>query len=305
MPLDADIQAVLNLFESLEVPDFSTLTVEQARDFQIAPPPETPTPVGDVVDRTIPGSEADIPVRIYRAGDGQTGVVLYFHGGGWVIGGLESHDETSRHLCSGSGHTVVSVDYRLAPETPYPGAVIDCFDATAWVAENAAELDVDASRLAVAGDSAGGNLAAAVAQMARDKRGPQIAFQLLIYPVTDANFDTPSYRENAEGYFLTRKSMQWFWNHYAPETARRSEPYAAPLLGDLSGLPPALVQTAEYDPLRDEGEAYAAALETAGSAVRVTRYDGLIHGYFGMQGAVAAARRAMGEACAALRRHLG
>lgn len=305
MPLDADIQAVLTLFESVGVPDFSTLTPEQARDFQLAPPPDTPSPVGAVVNRTIPGSETDIPVRIYRPGDAPTGVVLYFHGGGWVIGGLDSHDETSRHLCSGSGQTIVSVDYRLAPETRYPGAVNDCYDATAWVAANGAELGVDPSRMAVAGDSAGGNLAAAVAQMARDRGGPEVTFQLLIYPVTDADFDTPSYIDNAEGYFLTRKSMQWFWDHYVPEAERRNEPYASPLQGDLAGLPPALLQTAEYDPLRDEGEAYGAALQAAGCDVQATRYDGLIHGYFGMQEAVAASRRAMRQACDALTRHIG
>ena len=305
MPLDTEIQAVLDLLESLEVPDFHTMTPAEARDFQIAPPPETPTPVDEVIDRTIPGSETDIPVRIYRPGRERTGAAMYFHGGGWVIGGLDSHDETSRKLCAGSGQTVVSVDYRLAPETRYPGAVTDCFDATAWVAANAGELEVDGSRLAVAGDSAGGNLAAAVAQMARDRGGPPLAFQLLIYPVTNADFDTPSYLENAQGYFLTRPSMQWFWDHYVPQTEQRGEPYAAPLRGDLAGLPPALVQTAEYDPLRDEGEAYAAALRAAGCAVQATRYDGLIHGYFGMQAAVAASRTAMRQACEALAQHLG
>ena len=306
MPLDADIQAVLNLMESMEVPDFSTMTPDEARNFQLAPPPEVPTPIGgEVLDRTVAGTQADIPVRIYRPGDAETGVVMYFHGGGWVIGGLDSHDETSRQLCAGSGQTVVSVDYRLAPETRYPGAVTDCFDATAWVAENAAELGVDAARLAVAGDSAGGNLAAAIALMARDRGGPDIAFQLLIYPVTNADFDTASYIENAEGYLLTRNSMQWFWDHYLPEAERREEPYAAPLHGDLAGLPPALIQTAEYDPLRDEGEAYAAALQAAGCEVQLTRYDGLIHAYFGMQAAVAAARPAMRQACAALAQYTG
>ena len=305
MPLDAEIQAVLNLLESVGVPDFSTMTPEQARGLQLAPPPAVPTPVGEVVDRTIRGSEADIPVRIYRPAAGRGGVVMYFHGGGWVIGGLDSHDETSRQLCAGSGQTIVSVDYRLAPETRYPGAVIDCFDAIAWVATKGAELGVDASRLAVAGDSAGGNLAAAVAMMARDRGSPDIALQLLIYPVTNADFDTPSYIGNAEGYLLTRASMQWFWDHYVPEAERRGEPYAAPLQGDLAGLPPALVQTAEYDPLRDEGEAYATALRAAGCEVAATHYDGLIHGYFGMQEAVAAARPAMREACDALAKYIG
>ena len=305
MPLDSDTQAVLNAMESMGVPDFSALTPEQARDFQLAAPPEVPTVVGEVSDRTIQGSQAAIPLRIYRPGAERTGVILYFHGGGWVIGNLDSHDETCRRLCAGTGQTVVSVDYRLAPETRYPGAVVDCYDATAWVSENTDSLSVDAQRLVVAGDSAGGNLATAVALMARDRGGPSIAFQLLVYPVTDCDFDTGSYLANAEGYLLTRTSMQWFWDHYVPEASRRTEPYASPLRGELAGLPPALVQTAEFDPLRDEGEAYATALRAAGCKVQATRYDGLIHGYFGMHTAIAAARSAMREACDAINAHIG
>ncbi len=305
MPLDADTQAVLQAFEAVGALDFSALTLEQVRKFQLAPPPEVPTEVGEVFDRTIRGSQASIPVRIYRPGTGKSGVILYFHGGGWVMGGLDSHDETCRVLCAGTGQAVVSVDYRLAPETRYPGAAVDCFDAAAWVSANGDSLGVDAERLAVAGDSAGGNLAAVVAQIARDRGGPAIAFQLLIYPVTDANFDTGSYLANAEGYLLTRASMQWFWDHYVPETSRREQPYASPLRGNLAGLPPALIQTAEFDPLRDEGEAYAAALQAAGCAVRKTRYDGLIHGYFSMQEAIAAAPTAMREACDAIKAHIG
>jgi acetyl esterase len=222
-----------------------------------------------------------------------------------VIGDLDSHDETCRRLCARAGVQVIAVHYRRAPETTFPGAAEDCYAATAWVAGHAASLGIDPGRIAVGGDSAGGNLAAAVALMAQARGGPQLCFQMLIYPVTDADFDTASYRDNAEGYLLSRRAMQWFWDQYVPDLEQRLEPFAAPLRAEsLEGLPPALVQTAEYDPLRDEGEAYALALEQAGVPVERQRYDGLIHGFFGMQDTVAAARPALDQAVAALRRYL-
>ena len=305
MPLHQECRQVLDLLESLGAPDFSEVGVAEARDFSLAPPPAAPTPVAEVTERTLSTPHAEVPVRIYRPKrkDGG-GVLVYFHGGGWVIGGLDSHDESCRMLCAGADVLVVAVDYRLAPETRYPGAVMDCYNATAWVSEHAAELGADAARLAVGGDSAGGNLAAATALMARDQGGPDIAFQLLVYPVTDADFDRPSYLDNAEGYLLTRRGMQWFWDHYVPDAAQRAEPYASPLKGNLVGLPPALVQVAEFDPLRDEGVAYAKALKAAGVKVQFNHYHGMIHGFFGMQEAITAGREAMQEACQALRRHL-
>ncbi|MDP6377949.1 MAG: alpha/beta hydrolase [Pseudomonadales bacterium] len=300
MPLDADAQGVLDLLASQNVPDFTELSPAEARALTLAPPPEVPTAVDEVEDRIIPGSEADIPVRIYRA-RGATGTLAYFHGGGWVIGDLESHDESCRRLCAGTGANVVAVDYRLAPETRYPGAINDCFDATAWIASS----DEFSGPLAVGGDSAGGNLAAATALMARDRGAAELVFQLLVYPVTNADFTTVSYRDNAEDYFLTRGAMQWFWDHYVPDAGTRADPYCAPLRApDLAALPPALVITAEYDPLRDEGEAYAAALEAAGVPVTLTRYPGQIHGFFGMYTAIAAATRATEQAIEALRSHL-
>ncbi len=307
MAVDKDVANVLQMLEKLGMRDLAEMTVEQARATSLTPPPAEPTAVADVVDRTITGSETDVPLRIYTPqGTGPFGALVYFHGGGWVIGSLDSHDETCRKLCAGAGVAVISVDYRLAPETRFPGPLHDCFDATVWVHDHAAELNVDASRIAVGGDSAGGNLAAACALLARDRNGPALAFQLLIYPVTDASFATPSYHDNAEGYLLSRNAMMWFWDHYVPQASDRSNAYAAPLAAeDLTGLPPALVQTAEYDPLRDEGEAYATALQQAGCSVAQTRYAGLIHGYFGMQEAVAAARPAMAEATAALRQAIG
>ncbi len=305
MPLDTDTRNLLELLESLGMQDIADLTPEQARNLQLTPPPEVPTPVGEVGDRTVPGPDEDLALRVYQPdGDRRRGALVYFHGGGWVIGDLDSHDETCRRLCQGAGVTVIAVHYRRAPETTYPGAVEDCYAATRWVAEHAAELGVDASRIAVGGDSAGGNLAAAVALMARDRGGPALCFQLLIYPVTAADFSTASYAENGTGYLLSRRGMEWFWDQYVPDLKQRHEPYAAPLQGSLENLPPALVQTAEFDPLRDEGEAFARALKQAGVDTRLTRYDGLIHGFFGMQDAVAAARPALDEAVAALARHL-
>jgi acetyl esterase len=305
--LDSDTRNVLDMLQSLGMKDIADLTPAEARNLQLTAPPPVPTPVGDVENRTIPGPDEDLDVRIYwPSGPQQSGGLVFFHGGGWVIGDLDSHDETCRRLCQGGGVRVVAVHYRRAPETTFPGAVEDCYAATAWVAAHAGELGIDASRLAVGGDSAGGNLAAAVALMARDRGGPELRFQLLIYPVTAADFETPSYRDNGEGYLLSRRGMQWFWDQYVPDPDQRREPYAAPLAAEsLAGLPAALVLTAEFDPLRDEGEAYAAALSKAGVPVTLTRYDGLIHGFFGMQDAVAAARPALDETASALRHHLG
>jgi acetyl esterase len=304
--LDPDTGKLLQLMADMGMSDLADLTPEEARSLRLTPPPANPTPVGAVTDLTIAGPDEPLALRRYTPARRHVrGALVYFHGGGWVIGDLDSHDETCRRLCSGAGVEVVAVHYRRAPETTYPGAVEDCYAATQWVAEHAAELGIDATRIAVGGDSAGGNLAAAVALMARDRNGPALRFQLLIYPVTDANFERQSYQANGVGYLLSRRGMQWFWDQYVPDTAQRSEPYAAPLgAADLTGLPPALVQTAGFDPLRDEGEAYANALRGAGVGVQSTRYTGLIHGFFGMQDAVPAARPALVEAVAALREHL-
>ena len=306
MALDQDVKAVLDLLDQLGMQDFSTLTVEQARTTSLTPPPETPTAVGAVEDLSVPGQATDIPIRRYRpSGDGTTGALIYFHGGGWVIGGLDSHDETCRHLCARSGVQVISVDYRLAPEHRFPAAFDDCYEVTRWAHDNAAQLGIDAGRIGVGGDSAGGNLAAAVALKARDE-GLALACQLLVYPVTSARIDTPSYQENAEGYLLTKNAMIWFWDHYVPEAADRQNPLAAPIeASSCADLAPALVQTAEFDPLRDEGEAYAARLKEEGSTVSTTRYDGVIHGFFGMVGGVAKADTAVQEAADFISKHLG
>jgi acetyl esterase len=262
-----------------------------------------PEEVGRVEERRLPGPAGELTARVYwPASPGPWPALAFFHGGGFVIGDLDTHDGTCRHLCNGADTVVVSVDYRLAPEHRFPAAAEDAYSATAWLGAHAGELGADPARLAVGGDSAGGNLAAVAALMARDRGGPALAFQLLVYPVCDFGFDTPSYRENAEGYFLTRQAMQWFWAQYlaSPDDAR--SPYACPLRAeDLAGLPPALVVTAEHDPLRDEGEAYARRLADAGVPVTLRRYDGMIHGFFSMWPFLEEARRANAETFESLR----
>ena len=307
MPLDPQAQAQLDALAALNIPDFATMTPQQARaTFEGMRPDIEPTPVARVENRSVSLADGEVAVRIYSPENANGGALVFFHGGGWVFGDLESHDETCRVLAAGAGVTVIATDYRLAPETRFPGAAEDCYGVTCWVADNAAELGVDPGRIAIGGDSAGGNLSAVVAQMARDRRGPEICFQLLIYPVTDADFDTGSYLDNAEGYFLTRAGMMWFWDHYVPDPQDRANPYCAPIrAADLSGLPPAFVLSAEFDPLRDEGEAYGRALAAAGVSVSAQRYDGMLHGFFATPGMTVAetaqrdAVAALGEATAA------
>jgi acetyl esterase len=251
----------------------------------------------------IPGPGGEIPVRIYRpSDDDRLPALVYFHGGGWVLGNLDSHDATCRLLTNGAQCVVISVDYRLAPEHKFPAAADDAYAATTWVAENAAPLGIDPRRIAVGGDSAGGNLAAAVTLMAKEQGEPSIAYQVLIYPVTNHSFDTTSYETNAEGYMLTRRSMIWFWNHYLAEPADGQNAYASPLQADdLGGLPPALVITAEFDPLRDEGAAYAERLKQAGVPVKYTDYPGMIHGFFGMSLMLDTAKQAVSDVCGEVR----
>jgi len=261
--------------------------------------------VHQVMDRQIPGPAGPLPVRVYRPGSGTLPVIVYFHGGGWVICGLDSHDAGCRSLANATGAVVVSVDYRLAPEHPFPAAIEDCFAATAWVSGHSADLDIDPDRLAVMGDSAGGNLAAAVCLRARDAGGPDIAFQVGVYPALAGDVAFPSQEENAEGYFLTQADMEWYWHHYVPEPADRRNPLAAPLLAsDLGGLPPSHIVTAEHDPLRDEGEAYANRLREAGVPSTNTRYGGMIHGFFNMGAVLPAAAQAFDDTAAILRRAL-
>ncbi|MFP8878133.1 MAG: alpha/beta hydrolase, partial [Myxococcota bacterium] len=266
MPLDPQARFVLDQLEAVGMPDFANVDPETARNLTSAGIIPSTEAVAAIDDRTIPGPDGEIPVRIYTPeGTGPFAVLVFFHGGGWVICGLDSHDGICRTLANKVGCVVVSVDYRLAPEHPFPAAPEDCFAATTWVAANAASIGADPDRIAIGGDSAGGNLAAAVALMAREHGGPALCHQMLVYPVTNHSFDTPSYTDNAEGYLLSRNAMRWFWGHYLSSDADGDNPLASVLrVEDLSGLPPAHVVTAEFDPLRDEGEAYASRLRDAG-----------------------------------------
>jgi acetyl esterase len=260
-------------------------------------------PVAHVEDVAVPSPNGDIPVRVYRPESStRLPALVFFHGGGWVIGSVDGSDPTCRSLANRAGCTVVSVEYRLAPEAKFPAAAEDSYAATRWVAENTGRLGVDPARIAVGGVSAGGNLAAVVALMARDRGGPALVHQMLVVPVTDGSMSSASYTENAEGYGLSRQAMAWFWDHYLTGEADRRNPYAAPLTAtSLAGLPPAQVLTAAYDPLRDEGKAYADRLREAGVPVTYTCFEGMVHGFFSMAAMLDGGRRAVDQASAALR----
>lgn len=309
MALEPQTKALLDAMRAAGASlDFGPMTPAEAR-LKMGQTPISrggAQPVAAVENRMIPGPDSEIAVRIYTPESaGPLPALVYFHGGGWVLGDLDGSDAQCRTLTNAVRCVTVSVDYRLAPEAKFPAPAEDCYAATRWVVEYAAELGCDPGRVAVGGTSAGANLAAAVPLMARDRGHPPIAFQLLVYPITDGGMETPSYRENAEGYFLTRAAMDWFWKHYVRSDADRVHPYAAPLNAtDLSGLPPALVITAEHDPLRDEGEAYAARLRDAGVAVTCTRYDGTIHSFVSMAANLEIGQRALGQIIGALREAL-
>lgn len=294
MPLHPDAKAFMDERTAAGSRPVNELTVEAAREqsVRLSKLLGEGEAVAHVEDRLIPGPHGEIPIRLYTPqGDGPFPVLVYLHGGGWVVGNLETVDFTCRHVCNAANCIVVSVNYRHAPEHKFPAAADDAYAATQWVSDNAVSFNGDPKRIAVGGASAGGNLAAVVALMARARGTPQLIYQWLMVPVTDYSFDTPSYRENAEGYGLTRDGMRWFWNHYLPTEADGQHVYASPLrAADLSGLPPAFVMCAEYDPLRDEGEAYALRLREAGVPVVYKCYEGMIHGYLGPEAMDDAAR---------------
>jgi len=298
MALDPQAQDVINLVIKSGRPAYNTLSPKDARQlFRETRPASTPTPaeIGAVRDLTADGPGGPIPLRVYRPAGVAAGaplpVLVYYHGGGWVIGDLDTHDVQCRQITAEAGITVVAVDYRLA--------------ATRWVVAHASELGVDGRKLAVGGDSAGGNLAAVVALMARDAGGPAVALQVLIYPVTDVGAESKSYRDFAEGYMLTRDGMRWFTNHYVKSPSEAQDWRVSPLrAASLGGLSPALVITAGFDPLRDEGAAYAGRLSDAGVRVDYINYGGMIHGFMPMGRLIDTGNRATSHVAASLRQAL-
>ena len=307
MPLHPQAQEVINATRALGLPPNHTVSPAEARANAAQRPRGAGPEVARVENRAVPGPAGDVPVRIYTpAGDGPFPILVWYHGGGWVVGDLESADATARHLCVGARNVVVSVDYRLAPEAKFPEPLDDCYYATIWASDHAVELGGVRGVVSVGGDSAGGNLAAAVSIKAAETGDFRVSHQLLVYPVTDAKFDTGSYTDNGAGYNLERDGMIWYWDQYLADSAQAADPLAAPMqltAGSeaIPDLAQALVITAEYDPLRDEGEAYGRLLNALGVPAEVNRYDGMIHGFFGMAGVMDTARTAMDDACAFLR----
>jgi acetyl esterase len=302
-----EVRALLEALEAEGAPAIETLSPADARAAvlealrAVAGEPEE---VGGVENLAIPHAVRGVPIRIYTpAGDGPFPCLVYFHGGGWVVCDLDTHDVVCRAIANRAGAVVVAVDYALSPEHKFPAAVDECYAATCWVAANAARLGVDPRSIAVGGDSAGGNLSTVMCLKSRDEGGPALVLQVLVYPVTNlAAFDTPSYAEFAERYYLTRAEMEWFRGHYLARPEDAQHPYASPLRApDLRGLPPALVITAECDPLRDEGEAYAKRMADAGVAVTAVRYAGMIHPFFSLGGVLNQGRRAVEQVAAAVR----
>lgn len=307
MPLAPEYAAMFEQMAQQDpAPPLWEMTPAQGREMYHAMRPLNPElPIHASHDQIIEGTRGQIPVRVYQpAGAGPFGALVYYHGGGWVIGDLDTCDSVCREIATLANLVVVSVDYRMAPEAPYPAAVDDSYDAVRWVAEQQTALNLN-GKIGVAGESAGGNLAAVVSQKARDEGGPQIAFQCLLYPVTDCDVSRPSYAANGTGYILETPAMEWFWDTYCPDASQRQEPYASPIrASDLSNLPPALVVTAEFDPLRDEGEAYADALQAAGNDARWVRYDGMVHDFFATAAVFESSRKGFLATVEALQAHL-
>ncbi len=312
MALDPESQRLIDLMAAANRPGWNTLTPQAARELYLSlragaqgPRPAEVT----VVDRTIPGPAGELPVRLYRpasaAADAKLPALVYAHGGGWVFGNLDSHDVLCAQLAIEAGIAVFHVDYRLAPEARFPGAFDDVVAALKWVAANGASVGIDPTRLAIGGDSAGGNLAAATAIWARDNGGPKLLMQLLAYPVTDAVARTESYRRYEDGYGLNAITMEWFFDHYTPDKTSRGDWRVSPLrAASLAGLPPALVVTAGYDPLRDEGRAYAWRLQQDGTQADLVEFGGMLHGFLSSPMLLHGARRGTTLCAAALREAL-
>ncbi|WP_329570938.1 alpha/beta hydrolase [Kitasatospora sp. NBC_01266] len=307
MPLDPQVQALRERRAASAAPPLYEMSVEQAREADLADIREAagdPEPVARVTELAIPGPGGPLTLRVYRAaGAAPQPVLLYLFGGGWTLGTIDTSDAICRALTNAAGCTTVAVGYRLAPEHPFPAALEDCWTTARWLADHAGELGGDPYRLAIGGDSAGGNLAAAVTLLAKERSGPAFTHQLLVYPNTDQLADTPSRRASTDPLLFNHRSVAWYWSHYLADPEDGRDPLASPLLAkDLSGLPPATVLTAEYDPLRDEGELYAERLREAGVPVHLTRYPGMVHGFFAMSGVLDGGRAAVQQAAQCLRK---
>lgn len=312
MALDPESQRLLDLMAAADRPAWNTLSPQAARELYLSlrPGAQGPRPADvQVVDRTIPGPGGALPVRLYRpttaAADAKLPGLVFAHGGGWVFGNLDSHDVLCAQLALEAGIMVFAVDYRLAPEARFPGAFDDVVAGLKWVAANGASVGIDATRLAIGGDSAGGNLAAAVSIWARDNGGPKLRLQMLAYPVTDAAARADSYRRYDDGYGLNAATMEWFFDHYTPDKADRGDWRVSPLrAASLAGLPPALVVTAGYDPLRDEGLAYAFRLQKEGTLTDLVEFGGMLHGFLSSPMLLHGARRGTTLCATALREAL-
>lgn len=301
--LDPQAQALLNQMAASGAPAPRNITEARQGYLEIRPLAGAPEPVNKVADRQIPGAVGNISVRIYTPLDGiNLPILVYFHGGSFTVGDLDTHDAPLRALANRAGCIVVAVAYRLAPENQFPAAPEDAYAATKWVVEHAAEIGGDATRVAVGGDSAGGNLAAVVTLMARDRNRPALVYQVLIYPNTDATMSTASWQElGNKGYILTTEGMASAFAQYLPGSVDKKNSYVSPLWANLNSLPPALIIIGECDPLRDEDEAYAERLKQAGVPVVSKRYDGMIHGFFQMAGALDAGKEVIVEIAANLK----
>mgnify|MGYP005810824501 CR=1 FL=1 len=309
MPLTEECLVVMRVLKDAGIKALDELPAAEGRAYFNAvfkTKPEDQEAVTRVEDRQIPVSGGEIPIRIYAPQSaGARPALVHFHGGGWVYMNLDSHDGYCRQLANRTGCVVVAIEYRKAPEFPAPTAAEDCYAALQWVAANGASFGVDTAKLGVVGDSAGGNLAAVISQLARDRKGPQLSLQILTYPATDGTMSAPSIKENAAAPLLGEAQMRWFWQHYLGKNDPKN-PVVSPLhAASLAGLPPAFVSTAEFDPLRDEGERYAAQMKAAGVEVDLRRYDGVFHGFMLMGKIISQARELLAEQTAFVKKHFG
>jgi len=310
MPLSAESMAVIDALVAQNMPRLDDLPVAEGRalfNAAFKTQPADQEPVARVEEKIIPVAGGTIPARLYApASDTPLPALVHFHGGGWVIMNLDTHDGNCRNLSNRAGIAVVSVEYRKAPEFKAPVPAEDCYAALEWVVANAASLGIDATRIGVIGDSAGGNLAAVVAQMARDRKGPKLKCQVLTYPAVDATMSAPSIQENANAPLLGEREMKWFWGHYIDGSKLTAkDPGVSPLFAaNFAGLPPAFVSTAEFDPLRDEGEDYAKKLQAAGVSVECKRYNGVFHGFALLGKFIPEGRQVLEDQVAFLKKHL-